>query len=340
MIASLNSKALTVVISSTSPPISLKNNSSLAFLPPKKIPSNPSMKPSKKSKMEPSVSAKAAQNPSKKNDSKPSLMPIFVSNVKKRNPLENLLPNLKTSNPHNHQKIPQPINVWFNSLDCLAQIKNSLILENRFQVTASKPLKTIQPITKKSSQIQSLKDQVQKCTLCSLSQTRKNPVFGTGNIHASVMIVGEAPGYQEDQDALPFVGKSGKLLDKMLASINISRKDVFIANLIKCRPPNNRKPSKNEIDQCSSFLLNQIQLIQPKIIFSLGNFASQFLLKLNVGITKLRGKTYPFGNSIVLPSFHPSALLQNPKLKIQAWKDLKLLKKILANFQKTHKIKT
>ena len=264
-------------------------------------------------------------------------MPIFVSSAKKRNPLENPSQKLKTMNPHNHQKISQSMksmksmNVWFNSLSCLAQIKNSLILENRFQVTTSKPLKIIKQITKKSSQIQSLKNQVQKCTLCSLSQTRKNTVFGEGNIHASVMIIGEAPGYQEDQDALPFVGKSGKLLDKMLQSIHISRNEVFIANLIKCRPPNNRKPSKNEIELCSSFLINQIKLIQPKIIFSLGNSASQFLLKSNIGITKLRGKTYPLEKSIVLPSFHPSALLQNPNLKKQAWQDLKLLKKILAN---------
>lgn len=172
-----------------------------------------------------------------------------------------------------------------------------------------------------------LKEKVKGCGLCGLSLTRTNVVFGKGDPRARVLIVGEAPGYEEDLKGEPFVGRAGELLTKMLSSIRISRDEVYITNIIKCRPPGNRDPNLEEIRYCIPYLLLQISILHPYIILGLGNFASKTLLSTDLGITRLRGKIYRFNSTKFLPTFHPSYLLRNPQDKRLAWEDMKLLRR-------------
>ncbi len=163
------------------------------------------------------------------------------------------------------------------------------------------------------------------CTRCKLWQHRTNIVFGEGNPHAELMFVGEAPGQEEDLQARPFVGKAGKLLTQMIEAMGKSRGDVYIANVLKCRPPGNRNPEPDEVAACEPFLLMQIQIIRPKVVCALGNVAAQTLLKTRQGISSLRGRFYSFMGAKLYPTFHPAYLLRNPKAKVDAWKDLKLV---------------
>lgn len=167
------------------------------------------------------------------------------------------------------------------------------------------------------------------CTRCKLHRGRKTIVFGEGNPNADLMLIGEAPGADEDIQGRPFVGRAGQLLMQMIKAIDFERKDVFIANILKCRPPNNRPPELDEIHECSPFLWKQISIIQPKLILALGTFAAQTLLQSKSSISSLRNRVYdmPFGK--VLATYHPSFLLRSPQKKPEAWEDLKLAKKIL-----------
>ncbi len=149
-----------------------------------------------------------------------------------------------------------------------------------------------------------------ECTACRLADTRTQVVFGVGAHDADVMFVGEAPGYHEDQQGEPFVGSAGKLLDRLLAEIGIARDDVYIANVLKCRPPGNRDPQTDEIEACRDYLREQLKLIDPIVVVTLGNFATKLLLKRNVGITKLRGQVYPWWRRYLVPTFHPAAALR------------------------------
>jgi DNA polymerase len=149
-----------------------------------------------------------------------------------------------------------------------------------------------------------------ECTKCRLAETRTRVVFGVGNPGADLMFVGEAPGYHEDQQGEPFVGAAGRLLDRLLGEIGIARPDVYIGNVLKCRPPGNRDPQSDEIDACSDYLREQLRLIDPRVVVTLGNFATQLLLKRNVGITRLRGQVYPWWNRYLVPTFHPAAALR------------------------------
>ena len=148
------------------------------------------------------------------------------------------------------------------------------------------------------------------CTACRLSETRTQVVFGVGSWDADVMFVGEAPGYHEDQQGVPFVGAAGKLLDRLLGEIGIRRDDVYIGNVLKCRPPGNRDPQTAEIEACQDYLRQQLHLIDPQVVVTLGNFATKLLLKRNVGITRLRGQVYPWWNRYLVPTFHPAAALR------------------------------
>lgn len=148
------------------------------------------------------------------------------------------------------------------------------------------------------------------CRRCRLADTRTQVVFGVGNPAAELMFVGEAPGYHEDQQGEPFVGAAGKLLDRLLGEIGIERSDVYIANVLKCRPPGNRDPQQDEIDACAEYLRDQLRLIDPTVVATLGNFATKLLLKRNVGITRLRGQVYPWWNRRLVPTFHPAAALR------------------------------
>ena len=172
------------------------------------------------------------------------------------------------------------------------------------------------------------------CQRCQLSAGRTQVVFGTGNPHASIMFVGEAPGFYEDREGEPFVGAAGKLLTELLQSIGLERSDIYIANVIKCRPPNNRDPLPDEIDTCKPFLLQQIALIQPKLVCTLGNFATQTLLERKVGITKVRGQVIQLEHFIVFPLLHPAAALHQGNLRVPLKEDFQKLKTVLEQMNK------
>ncbi len=148
------------------------------------------------------------------------------------------------------------------------------------------------------------------CTMCRLSEHRTTVVFGAGAPDADVMIVGEGPGQQEDEQGLPFVGRSGQLLDRLLGEIELRRDDVYIANVVKCRPPRNRDPRPDEIDACKGYLRRQIQLVDPTVVVTLGNFSSKLLLRTQTGITRLRGQAYEWWGRYLVPTFHPAAALR------------------------------
>jgi uracil-DNA glycosylase len=147
------------------------------------------------------------------------------------------------------------------------------------------------------------------CTRCRLHQSRTQVVFGQGDPQADLMFVGEAPGFHEDRQGLPFVGPSGQLLNRLLEGIGLRRQDVYIANVVKSRPPSNRDPLPDEIAACRPWLDAQIRLVDPKVVVTLGNFAAKTLLETTTGITRLRGRTYPFQGRVLLPTFHPAAAL-------------------------------
>ncbi len=165
-----------------------------------------------------------------------------------------------------------------------------------------------------------LEGHIGDCHRCALGDTRSRLVFGVGNPHADVMFIGEAPGRQEDLQGEPFVGAAGKLLDELLASAGLARSDVYIANILKCRPPNNRDPLPDEIATCTPFLREQIRIIDPRVIVALGKFATQFLLKTDIGITRLRGRRHEVDGRAVLPIFHPAAALYD-QTKLQVLSD-------------------
>jgi uracil-DNA glycosylase family 4 len=176
--------------------------------------------------------------------------------------------------------------------------------------------------------------EVRDCTRCPLHQTRTNPVFGAGNADADLMFVGEAPGQQEDVQGLPFVGRAGKLLDQLLEEVGLTRGDVFIANVLKSRPPGNRDPQPEEIDACKPYLYRQVELIEPKVICTLGNFATKLLTRSNRGITSVRGKpqVHELGARWVrvYPLFHPAAALRTPRVLEELRQDFAGLPALLA----------
>jgi len=147
------------------------------------------------------------------------------------------------------------------------------------------------------------------CTRCRLYESRTQVVFGQGDPHADLMFVGEAPGFHEDRQGIPFVGPSGQLLNRLLEGIGLRRQDVYIANVVKSRPPGNRDPQPDEIAACRPWLDAQVRLVDPKVVVTLGNFAAKTLLETTTGITRLRGRTYPFQGRVLLPTFHPAAAL-------------------------------
>jgi DNA polymerase len=171
--------------------------------------------------------------------------------------------------------------------------------------------------------LEEIKKELGDCKRCKLHRTRRTIVFGEGNKKAKLMIIGEGPGYDEDVQGRPFVGKAGQLLTKILQSISLQREEVYITNIVKCRPPQNRNPEPDEIQSCSPFLMKQIDVIRPKIICALGTFSAQTLLKTNTKITALRGRFYDMAGIKVLPTYHPAYLLRNPDKKREVWEDMK-----------------
>src|SRR5947199_3473946 len=167
------------------------------------------------------------------------------------------------------------------------------------------------------------------CRRCKLCEGRTTIVFGSGNPRADLVVIGEGPGADEDAQGLPFVGRAGQLLTRMLASVDLTREEVFITNTVLCRPPNNRNPEADELAACAPFLADKLGVIQPKVILTLGSVATQALLRTKEPIGKLRGRLHQYGDAVLIPTFHPAFLLRNPgqDYKRMAWDDLKLAKR-------------
>jgi uracil-DNA glycosylase len=179
-------------------------------------------------------------------------------------------------------------------------------------------------LVRSAEALASIRVELGECTRCGLhTQGRKQIVFGVGNPAADIMFVGEAPGADEDVQGVPFVGRAGQLLTKMIEAMGLSRDEVYIANVLKCRPPNNRDPQPDEVASCEPFLFQQIASIQPKVIVALGAFAARTLLKTQDPISRLRGRVFEYRGASLIPTFHPSFLLRSPGYKREAWDDLK-----------------
>jgi DNA polymerase len=172
-------------------------------------------------------------------------------------------------------------------------------------------------------------DEIGECTRCKLHEGRTNLVFGEGNANASLVFVGEGPGRDEDEQGRPFVGRAGKLLTKIINAMGLQRTDVYICNVVKCRPPDNRNPEADEMTTCGQFLTKQLLSIDPEVIVCLGSIASRYLLNSKASLGSLRGKFHPYGNSKLLVTYHPAALLRNPNFKKPLWEDMKLVLKEL-----------
>jgi uracil-DNA glycosylase family 4 len=167
------------------------------------------------------------------------------------------------------------------------------------------------------------------CPRCALAQTRTHVVFGEGREDADVMVVGEAPGQEEDRSGRPFVGRAGKLLELLLLSSGFARDDVYICNVLKCRPPQNRNPHPDEVDACSPYLLRQVELVQPRVILAFGAFAAQTLLGTDVTIGKLRGRAHQYRGVPLVPTYHPAACLRHPAWVRSVWEDLQRARDVL-----------
>jgi uracil-DNA glycosylase family 4 len=183
------------------------------------------------------------------------------------------------------------------------------------------------PLTFSSSPeeaLRAIREEIGDCTRCKLHQQgRTQIVFGVGSPSADLMFVGEAPGADEDIQGIPFVGRAGQLLTKIIEAIGLTREQVYIANVIKCRPPGNRNPDPDEVERCEPFLFQQIDRIQPKVIVALGTFAAKALLKTQDPISRLRGRVYDYRGAKLIPTFHPAFLLRSPERKRDVWEDMK-----------------
>ena len=178
--------------------------------------------------------------------------------------------------------------------------------------------------------LQAIRAEIGDCTRCKLHRLgRRQIVFGVGNPSADLMFVGEAPGADEDIQGIPFVGRAGQLLTKIIEAIGLGRDDVYIANVIKCRPPENRNPEPDEVEQCEPFLFRQIDTIKPKVIVALGTFAAKSLLKSTDSISRLRGRVYDYRGAKLVPTFHPAFLLRNPACRREVWEDMKKVRALL-----------
>ena len=207
----------------------------------------------------------------------------------------------------------------------------SIVKEN----TANYTDNTISKITDESfwscTSLDELNNSINTCKKCRLGATRNKFVFGSGNPNADVMIIGEAPGADEDRQGKPFVGRAGKLLTDILKAINFDRDEVYIANILKCRPPNNRNPLPDEMDACTPYLYKQIELIKPKTILCLGLVAASYLINQKLSLTKMRGNIYEVKGIQTMVTYHPAALLRNPNWKRGCWEDVQKFRKLYDN---------
>jgi DNA polymerase len=188
----------------------------------------------------------------------------------------------------------------------------------------------LEPAVRDAVTLEALRDVIGDCTRCKLAGGRKTIVFGVGNPSAALMFVGEGPGEEEDIQGLPFVGRAGSLLtDIITKGMGLRREDVYIANVIKCRPPEHRNPESDEVASCEPFLFRQVHVIKPRVIVALGTFAAQTLLRTNDPISRLRGKVFHYGEARLIPTFHPAYLLRSPERKREVWEDMKKVRALL-----------
>lgn len=202
---------------------------------------------------------------------------------------------------------------------------------------STRPQSEIQPLVRlesKKEMLLALRETVIHCTQCQeLTSKRTHVVFGAGHAQAKLMFIGEAPGHDEDLQELPFVGRAGQLLTRIIESIGLKREEVFIANVLKCRPPGNRNPQPDEILNCEPYLIRQIEIIQPKVICALGTFAAQTLLKSGAPISALRGHFHDWRGIKLMCTFHPAYLLRNPADKRKTWEDMKIIRAALMELE-------
>ena len=195
--------------------------------------------------------------------------------------------------------------------------------------TASESPMSTEARANAGAQLAQLRQDLGDCTRCKLHSTRTHIVYGVGNPRADLMFVGEAPGRDEDQQGIPFVGRAGQLLTKIIEAIDLQRDEVYITNVIKCRPPSNRNPEPDEIQTCQPFLFAQIDAVQPKVIVALGAFAVRTLLQRDDAISRLRGRVFDYRGAKLVPTFHPAYLLRSPDKKRDVWEDMKTVRSIL-----------
>jgi uracil-DNA glycosylase family 4 len=186
-----------------------------------------------------------------------------------------------------------------------------------------------------SKTLDTLYEEIHECVKCPLGHTRTKFVFGTGSPKARVMFIGEAPGADEDAQGEPFVGRAGQLLNKIIESVEMKREEVYICNIIKCRPPNNRAPLPMEVETCTPYLLKQIELVKPKFIISLGRTAAQWLLQTNDSLGNLRGRAHDYNGIKLIVTYHPAALLRNQAWKKPTWEDMKMFKRMYEELKTT-----
>ncbi len=192
---------------------------------------------------------------------------------------------------------------------------------------------TPQTATRTGETLAVIQAELGECTRCTLHERRTNLVFGVGNPNAELMFIGEGPGFEEDRQGIPFVGPAGQLLTKIISAIDLSRDDVYIANVVKCRPPRNRDPEPEEVAECRPFLNRQVDTVKPKVICALGRIAAQNLLETEEGITRIRGRIYSYRGAKLVPTFHPAYLLRNAEKKRECWEDMKLIRRLLNDAQ-------
>lgn len=204
-----------------------------------------------------------------------------------------------------------------------------------FKITERKVVETESNLFKedfqKAATLDKVYELIKDCQKCRLGESRNKFVFGSGNPNADVMLIGEAPGAEEDKQGYPFVGRAGNLLTKVLEAINFSREEVYIANILKCRPPQNRDPKPDEIETCRPHLNKQMDLIKPKVILCLGKVAANSLLRKSESLASFRGNVYEYNNTKVMVTYHPAALLRNPQWKRRCWEDVQEFRKLYDN---------
>ncbi|MCF7810670.1 uracil-DNA glycosylase [bacterium] len=219
--------------------------------------------------------------------------------------------------------LQQEITTYFRQL---AEQESSIILDD---IKRSDP-HSVEQID--ASELQALEKTVSQCKKCELSQTRKNVVFGQGNPQARLMFIGEAPGADEDRQGQPFVGRAGQLLNKIIAAMGFEREEIYIANILKCRPPDNRDPLPHEVEACISYLKEQIRLIQPEVIVSLGKVSAVNLMNFSpsVSVKSIRERIFTYENRPLVVTYHPAALLRSASYKRPTWEDMQMVMKLLS----------